>query len=252
MTDTAKSPGELGGRRLDVLQVLQAADAPMSIVAIADVLDVHPNTVRFHLDTLVSEGRVEHTASDHKGRGRPAQMFAAVRQMDPGGTRHYRLLAEILTLGLAADSDPSSKALAAGRAWGKRVKPPPRASKPGGVAESVDHLVDLLDELGFAPERSDSEGTEREMLVRLRHCPFLELAKSRTDVVCPIHLGLMQGALDTWGAPVEVGRLDAFAEPDLCLAHLTALTAGDRGPAGSGVRVEHSAAGPTRVEEITG
>jgi predicted ArsR family transcriptional regulator len=224
----------------------------MSIVAIADVLGVHPNTVRFHLDTLIDAGRVKHTASDHKGRGRPALMFAAVRQMDRGGTRHYRLLAEILTLGLAADPDPSGKALAAGRAWGERLKPPPKTAEPVDIAESIDHLVDLLDELGFAPERSEPEEAEREMQVGLRHCPFLELAESRTDVVCPIHLGLMQGALETWGAPVEVGRLDAFAEPDLCLAHLTAVSAGDRGAAGGGVRVQHSAAGPTRVEGIAG
>jgi predicted ArsR family transcriptional regulator len=49
----------------------------------------------------------------------------------------------------------------------------------------------------------------------------LELAETRKAVICPIHLGLMQGALETWGAPVTVDRLDAFAEPDLCLAHLS-------------------------------
>jgi predicted ArsR family transcriptional regulator len=57
--------------------------------------------------------------------------------------------------------------------------------------------------------------------VGLRHCPFLELAETRKAVICPIHLGLMQGALETWQAPVTVDRLDAFAEPDLCLAHLS-------------------------------
>jgi hypothetical protein len=31
----------------------------------------------------------------------------------------------------------------------------------------------------------------------------------------------MQGALKTWETPVAVERLDAFVEPDLCLAHLT-------------------------------
>jgi hypothetical protein len=30
----------------------------------------------------------------------------------------------------------------------------------------------------------------------------------------------MQGAMGSWGAPVTVDRLEAFAEPDLCLAHL--------------------------------
>jgi hypothetical protein len=31
----------------------------------------------------------------------------------------------------------------------------------------------------------------------------------------------MRGALKTWVAPVAVERLDAFVEPDQCLAHLT-------------------------------
>jgi len=31
--------------------------------------------------------------------------------------------------------------------------------------------------------------------VRLRHCPFLELAEGYDQLVCRVHLGLMQGAL---------------------------------------------------------
>lgn len=217
MNDIVRSVEEPAGRRRDVLRVLKAATAPMSIVAIADELDVHPNTVRFHLDTLLSDGRVEQVALEHKGPGRPPSMFQATRQMDRGGPRRYRLLAEILTTALAADRNPRAKALAAGRAWGRRLDPPAVTggrSKSIGTEESIEHLVDVLDELGFAPERRG------EMQVGLRHCPFLELAEAQKSVVCPVHFGLMQGALETWKAPVEVDRLDAFVEPDLCLAHL--------------------------------
>lgn len=49
---------------------------------------------------------------------------------------------------------------------------------------------------------------------------FFELAEKRPAVVCPIHLGLMRGALESWRAPLTVTRLEAFAEPDLCVAHL--------------------------------
>ncbi len=94
----------------------------MSIVAIAEELGVHPNTVRFHLDSLVGDGQVEQVEHGRKGPGRPPLMFQAVRQMDRGGTRHYRLLAEILTMALAADKDPRAKAMAAGRAWGRNLE----------------------------------------------------------------------------------------------------------------------------------
>ncbi|WP_264033667.1 helix-turn-helix transcriptional regulator [Mycobacterium interjectum] len=213
-----------GHRRREVLRLLRASPAPMSILAIAEQLGVHPNTVRFHLDSLVADGRVEQAEHGRKGPGRPPLMFAAVRQMDRGGTRHYRLLAQILTEALAADRDPRAKAMAAGRAWGRNLESAPRPSaKASGAEEAIDHLVGVLDDLGFAPERRTSDGRQ---LVGLRHCPFLELAETRGAVVCPIHLGLMQGALETMAAPVSVDRLDAFVEPDLCLAHLTPVGAG--------------------------
>jgi predicted ArsR family transcriptional regulator len=215
-----KSAQQSPGRRHDVLRVLKAAHAPMSIASIAETLDVHPNTVRFHLETLVTAGRVEQVAPDRKGPGRPALMFRATQRMDPGGPRHYRLLAEILATSLAGDRDAGARAMAAGRAWALQLTPPPSSTAGElGAEESIEHLVGLLDELGFAPERRGDQQVE------LRHCPFLELAESQKAVVCPIHLGLMRGALEIWEAPVTVDRLDAFVEPDLCLVRLTQHTA---------------------------
>jgi predicted ArsR family transcriptional regulator len=214
-TMSVKPAKQPPGRRHDVLRVLKAAQSPMSIATIADALDVHPNTVRFHLDTLLSTGRVEQVTSDRKGPGRPALMFRATQRMDPGGARHYRLLAEILASGIAADRDADARAMAAGREWGRQLEPPPPDTTGAPDAEeSIEHLVGLLDELGFAPERHGDDQIE------LRHCPFLELAESQRAVVCPTHLGIMRGALETWQAPVTADRLEAFVEPDLCRVHL--------------------------------
>lgn len=221
MRDIVGPRREPTGRRRDVLRVLKAAPTPMSIVAIADQLGVHSNTVRFHLDTLVNDGQVEHAERDRKGPGRPPLMFRAIRQMDRSGPRRYRLLAEILAIGFAAEPHRGAKALAAGRAWGRQLQGPPPTATGIGAEESIDHLVGVLDELGFAPERREFDAKKKDTTVGLRHCPFLELAETQTSVVCPIHLGLMQGALETWKAPIVVDRLDTFAEPDLCLAHLT-------------------------------
>ncbi|WP_156746312.1 metalloregulator ArsR/SmtB family transcription factor [Mycobacterium sp. 1423905.2] len=202
-----------GGRRRAVLRALRTSRVPLGIVAIADELGVHPNTVRFHLDSLVSAGQVERVQPAQRGPGRPPAMFRAVRQMDRGGTRSYRVLAEVLTASLAAQQDSATMALNAGRAWGSGLHSPPGDAAHTDAA--IAQLVAVLDGLGFAPE------SDREDRIGLRHCPFLELAEIRPHIVCSIHLGLMQGALDQWAAPVTVERLDAFAEPDLCLAHLT-------------------------------
>lgn len=212
MSDIAKSGQEPPGRRRAVLQFLRSSPTPLSIVTIAAALDVHPNTVRFHLDSLVGDGVVEQVEPRRRGPGRPPLMFRAVRQMDRGGTRHYQLLAEILTIGLAAEEDSTAKAIAAGRLWGQRLESPGAGA---GADESIEHLVGVLDGLGFEPEsRADK------LQIGLRHCPFLELAENEAKVVCPIHLGLMRGALESWAAPVTVERLEAFVEPDLCLAHM--------------------------------
>ena len=128
--------GESAGRRREVLRVLRASADPMSIIAIADELGVHPNTVRFHLDSLLGEGQVEQVEPGRKGPGRPPLMFRAVRQMDRGGTRHYRLLAEILSAAFAAERNSRAKALAAGRAWGRRMA---SATAAGDARAPKDH-----------------------------------------------------------------------------------------------------------------
>jgi predicted ArsR family transcriptional regulator len=87
----------------------------------------------------------------------------------------------------------------------------------------VARLVSLLGELGFDPGVPVCAGRQQ---IGLRHCPFLELAQARPQVVCAVHLGLMQGAMAAWDAPVTVSRLEPFAEPDLCVAHLAAAPAG--------------------------
>lgn len=182
------------GRRRAVLRALCASRVPMSIAAIAGKLGVHPNTVRFHLDNLVADGQVERVEPGRGRPGRPPLMFRAVRRTDSTGTRRYRLLAEILASGLAAERDSRAMALSAGRAWGRQLEAPPAGAD---TEETIDHLVAVLDDLGFAPERRASNGRQQ---VGLRHCPFLELAETQAGVVCPVHLGIMREPCKHGGA----------------------------------------------------
>lgn len=83
-------------RRLEVLRVLEDATQPLSIKEIAGRLAVHPNTVRFHLETLIDNGKVELAPPDRHRPGRPPQMFRVVDGMDRTGPR--RRLAHIATV----------------------------------------------------------------------------------------------------------------------------------------------------------
>jgi len=205
------------GRRRDVVAVLRGSESPLSIVAIADLLQVHPNTVRFHLKHLVERGQVEQVEPSRSSPGRPPLMFRAREGMDPTAPRNYRLLAEVLTAGLGAERDSAAKAKRAGRAWGHQLINATPARSNHDDDEAVGQLVTMLDNFGFAPERRFDDGQQ---LIGLRQCPFLDLVGTQARVICPVHLGLMQGVLGSLGATVTVERLDPFVEPDLCLARL--------------------------------
>jgi predicted ArsR family transcriptional regulator len=205
------------GRRCEVLEVLRESPAPLSIQAVAAVLEVHPNTVRFHLERLVDAGHVERVVAAPSGPGRPPLLFRARRGMDPAGPRSYRLLAAMLADGLASSPDPAARAVRLGRRWGRGAVEQPASTEPVGADRAVERLTGLLDDLGFSPERRSAGGGTQ---VGLRHCPFLELVDTQAPVICALHLGLMQGAMEQIDSAVVVESLEPFAEPDLCLAHV--------------------------------
>lgn len=211
MTEHGPAPG---GRRRQILDLLRGAGAPLSIQDVAGRLDTHPNTARFHLEALAETGEVERHRPAHRTIGRPPALYSAARRMSPAGPRSFRMLAEILTDSVGRTPDGIGRAVEASHRFGRRLAE--RAPSEGATkGAAVERLADLLDELGFAPERRDTEDA-----IALRHCPFLEVAEQSTQVVCPVHLGLMRGALEAWEAPVTATDLVPFAEPDLCLTHL--------------------------------
>ena len=136
--------------------------------------------------------------------------------MDPTGPTNYRLLASILTGYVAGRPDAAAIAAQLGRSTSPALMPPAQHRAPSKT-RAVTELVQLLAELGFEPEPANGPRTRE---IRLRHCPFQNLAEQHGEVICSVHLGLMQGALTAMRAPVTVDRLDPFVEPDLCVAHL--------------------------------
>ncbi|MFJ9537484.1 helix-turn-helix transcriptional regulator [Streptomyces sp. NPDC101225] len=211
-------------RRREVLDVLRAAPDPLGVAEAAERLGVHPNTVRFHLRALVEEGLVEPEVLEPSGPGRPRTVYVPRPGRDRGGARRYRMLARMLLGRLAADGPGArSTVVEAGEVWGRSLSEPsaPPSARPA-ADEAVTRLVGLLDDLGFDPVASTSGGGDggTPSPIRLRHCPFLELAEEHPQLVCPLHLSLMQGALAGMRAPLTATHLEPFAEPDACLAHL--------------------------------
>lgn len=206
-------------RRELVLETLRASESPMSILDIAHQLRLHPNTVRFHLRALADNGRVETVESSGSSPGRPPLMFRAHRGMDPAGPRNYQLLADALATRLGSDKNAAKMAIEAGRAVGYGMTAATTSSQAAkSDTQATDRLVVILADIGFSPhQRSSGTATQ----IELRHCPFLDLVPEHEGVICPMHLGLMQGAMAGMKSNLTVERLEPFAEPDLCLAHLS-------------------------------
>jgi predicted ArsR family transcriptional regulator len=218
----------LGESRSRVLGILQAARTPLGVDEIAGRVGLHPNTTRFHLDGLVEAGLAVRATEERDLPGRPRALYTAAPDSAPAGRRSYRLLAEILTSYLANETrNPGQAALKAGEAWGRFLTDRPAPFRRVDAADATRQLVATLDEIGFAPE-AVTAGRKRQIL--LHHCPFRETAEQHTEVVCSVHLGLMQGMLSELDAPLEAWRLDPFVEPAVCVAHLAA-PAGNSGTA---------------------
>jgi predicted ArsR family transcriptional regulator len=201
--------------RVRLLGLLRDEGTPRSSSELAERIGLHPTTVRTHLEVLVDAGLATAAREVRRVPGRPRVLYSAVAQV-PESQDGYRLLAEILSSELAASAeDPSARAAAAGAAWGRFLVSAPEPFADMTAARGRSAVVALLARLGFAPEVS-AGGAQ----IRLRRCPFIDVAREHADVVCAVHLGLMRGALAALDAPLEVEELVPFAEPDACSAHL--------------------------------
>lgn len=210
----------LGRSRAGVLDMLQATDSPLGVREIAQRMGLHPNTARFHLEALVEAGLAAREAEDRETPGRPRIGYRAAVE-GPSGRRRYRLLAEMLaTLIAGTMPEPGAAAEEAGRAWGAYLTEQPPPYQRLTPAEAIAKLMETMEELGFAPQVVP-EADEGRYQLRLRQCPFREVAQQHRDVICGLHLGLMRGAFDLMRAPVTADRLDSFVEPSLCVASLS-------------------------------
>lgn len=209
----------LGRSRARVLDLLRASGSPMGVQEVADQTRLHPNTARFHLDGLVGAGLATRETQARALPGRPSMAYRAVGS-GAAGERRYRLLAEMLiSLIRGMMPEPGKAAAEAGREWGAYLTEQPLPYERLSADDAVGRLSAILADLGFSPQ-AVTEGQQYQL--RLRECPFREIAQHQQDVVCSLHHGLMQGALAQMRAPVTADRLEPFAGPSLCVAHLTA------------------------------
>jgi len=148
----------------------------------------------YHLDKLVEAGLL--TASYQRppgrsgpGAGRPAKLYTRSDRefavtVPP---REYELAARLLVQAVEADPSGHSRAvlLEAARRLGAEL---------AGAAGAAGDLEGALAGQGYEPSRG-GDG-----VIRLRNCPFHQLAEQHRDVTCGMNLGLIEGILAGLGA----------------------------------------------------
>ena len=154
----------------------------------------------YHLDKLVESGLLTVTYQRLGGRsgpgaGRPAKLYAKSDREFAVSVppRDYELAALILVQALAADTDGTGRAAlrdAAYRLGAELVQP--------GEAADADQLSRVLSAHGYAPARHGAAG---ETVIRLRNCPFHHLAQRHRDLVCGMNLSLIGGMVEALRLP---------------------------------------------------
>ncbi|MFX0539889.1 helix-turn-helix transcriptional regulator [Ornithinimicrobium sp. Y1847] len=210
-------------------------DGGLSAAELGERLDLHSTTVRFHLDQLVGAGLVDSHFVRDGGAGRPKKKYVIVegdlsQVVRPDAAGPYRVLATLLADALDPATATEVTPEQAGIDWvrrrlaeqraadgDQREGTPERAGTTGQWLGKVGGVVDLLEEWGYTPDLT-LDGAEGDLILTLRDCPFLDLARAHPAVVCGVHRGLLKGALQEAGEEQAEVSLRPFVGPATCHA----------------------------------
>lgn len=192
---------------------------PLSVRELADALDLHPNTVRPHLEQMREVGLVAVDAVHRGTVGRPEHRYSPAPGAPSAGLEPpaHTLLAALLAALAERTGAGAIEAVAAGRAWGEEAV----RRTPG--RECAKALLSELDRLGFEPA-SARQGPCLD--VAFQHCPFKELAEAYPELVCNLHRGIVEGIVEgdgegIGGAGGRVERFGALYDRDPCTVSVT-------------------------------
>lgn len=192
---------------------LARSSRALSTAEIAETLDLHPNTVRPHLERMRDVGLLDQRVESRGAVGRPTHRYSLVADAPSLGLEPpvFPLLARML-LGMAdragVDGDDAADT---GRDQGRADA---EGFAPSTPCEQA--LMAQLDLLGFDPE---IEGGDGGVTVAFTHCPFRELAERNPDLVCNLHRGMVEGLVDALGG-AEVTHFGSLLDRNPCQVDL--------------------------------
>jgi predicted ArsR family transcriptional regulator len=179
---------------------LARAPMPLATAEIAEQLDLHPNTVRPHLERMREVGLLDVITDARGAVGRPQHRYSLAADAPALGLEPaaFPVLARMLLRLAASAGLPAADAIEAGREHGTAAARRAPASVPCEEA-----LLAELTTLGFDPATVvDEQG----ITIGFTRCPFEELARDNPELVCSLHRGLIEGFV----AARRGGTVEAF------------------------------------------
>ncbi len=211
--DLLKTLGD--NTRYAIYLELARAPRPLITAEIADSLSLHANTVRPHLDRMRDVGLVDVQVGGRGDVGRPQHRYSLAADAPALGLEPPTMpVLARMVLAMAQRLDArSDDAEAVGHDEGAR-----RAVLYADRPSTLEALVDDLDRLGFDPvvtddPRNDTVGDDVGAVVSFGNCPFADLAREHSDLVCGLHKGMVEGFVDDLG--------DATVDDFCTLTHRT-------------------------------
>lgn len=200
---------------------LELARSPRPLVTaeIAEMLGLHPNTVRPHLDRMREVGLLEVAAVARGEVGRPQHRYSLAPDAPSLGLEPptMPMLARmVLSMAQRLGASPAD-AMAVGETEGAA-----RAVRYADAPSALEALVADLDRLGFDPivAEGDAESDEVTAVVAFANCPFGDLAWAHPDLVCGLHRGLVAGFVAEMG-DAEVAEFCSLAHRTPCQVAVT-------------------------------
>jgi predicted ArsR family transcriptional regulator len=211
--DILKALGD--NTRYAIYLELARSPLPLTTAEIADVLDLHVNTVRPHLERMRDVGLLRVDTEARGTVGRPQHRYALSADAPSLGLEPspYPTLARML-LRAAADAGLEHSELAdAGREQGRAD-----AGQWAQPTICLDALIVEQARLGFDPAVIEDDDAAT---MAFAHCPFRELAEQHPDLVCGLHRGLVEGFVEGFGT-AEVTRFHSLLDRHPCQVELVA------------------------------
>lgn len=191
--DVLKTLGD--NTRYAIYLELARSPRPVTTAEVCDTLNLHPNTVRPHLERMREVGLVEVSVEGRGGVGRPQHRYAVAPDAPSLGFEPpmMPMLASMLVRLAEQVGASGADAYEVGREEGRSG-----ADRYPTAPSCIEALVAELDRMGFDPAVGGTDEGDTAHIA-FTHCPFRSLAEHHTDVVCSLHRGMVEGFVDAMG-----------------------------------------------------